>query len=148
MPIHIRYRRLPHWRLDGATYFVTWRLHRLQRPLTPAERTLVVSVLRHFDNTRFVLHALVVMDDHVHAIVTPLAGWALGHVLHSWKSYSANQLQRATRRRGPLWQIDSYDRIIRSSRDLAEKIAYIRRNPCHRWPGLLEYPWLWWKKRG
>lgn len=34
-------RRLPHWTLEGATYFLTWRLHPGQAPMSPGERTMV-----------------------------------------------------------------------------------------------------------
>jgi REP element-mobilizing transposase RayT len=142
--VRIYRRRLPHWRLDGATYFVTWRLNRRQAPLSPEERTIVFSVLRHFEGQRFRLHALVVMDDHVHVIVTPSAGWQLGKILGSWKSYSAYRLQREAGLRGAIWQIDSYDRIVRNSDDLSAKIRYIRENPIRRWPEQANYPWLWW----
>jgi hypothetical protein len=42
MPGEFRmYRRsLPHWRLDDAIYFVTWRLEKDQSPLTTIERVL------------------------------------------------------------------------------------------------------------
>ena len=136
-------RRLPHWRREGATYFVTWRLHRSQRDLSPEERTIVLDVLRHFDGARYRLHALVVMNDHVHVVVTPLAGRELGKIFHTWKSFSAHRMQRETGRRGPLWQIDSYDRIVRCASDLVEKIRYIRNNPSRRWPGRSQYSWLW-----
>jgi hypothetical protein len=56
-------RRLPHWRLNGATYFVTWRLQRSQHALSPAERSMVVKALRFFEKDRYDLFAYVVMDD-------------------------------------------------------------------------------------
>jgi len=141
--VRIYRRRLPHWRLDGATYFVTWRLHRGQAWLSPAERSLVLGVLQRFDGVRYRLHALVVMDDHVHVVVTPMAEWELGQILHSWKSFSANQLQRYAGRHGKVWQADSHDRIIRNAGELAQKIRYVRNNPIRRWPGTSHYPWLW-----
>jgi hypothetical protein len=40
-PILIMYRgKLPHWRMDGSTYFVTWRLAVSQCLLESKERTL------------------------------------------------------------------------------------------------------------
>jgi putative transposase len=141
--LRIYRRRLPHWRLDGATYFVTWRLHRGEAPLSPAERSLLLGVLRRFDGVRCQLHALVVMDDHVHVVVTPMAGWELGQIMHSWKSFSANRLQRTQERVGPVWQADSHDRIIRNTGELAQKIGYVRDNPMRRWPGTSHYPWVW-----
>jgi REP element-mobilizing transposase RayT len=66
-------RNLPHWRQEQATYFVTWRLARGQQELDGSERDLVGAAMRKFDAQRCELAAYVVMDDHVHALVTPLA---------------------------------------------------------------------------
>lgn len=144
MPLRIYRRRLPHWRLEGATYFVTWRLHRRQGDLTAAERNLVAKALTYFDGRRYRLTSWVVMNDHVHVVVTPATDWDLGPILHTWKSVSAHQLQRLHGRRGAVWQHDSHDRIIRSPGELMQKVMYIRRNPSVRWPGLDRYRWIWW----
>jgi len=46
-------RHLPHWRMQGAVYFVTWRVHPKQTELRDFERTLVADALRHFDGKRY-----------------------------------------------------------------------------------------------
>jgi len=107
-------RKLPHWRLAEATYFVTWRLARNQPLLGGDEKTLVVEVLRHFEDERYTLPAHVVMDDHVHVLVFPLEGYALHRIVHSWKSFSAKQLAKASGRTAPVWQREYLDRIVRS----------------------------------
>src|SRR5690606_18639489 len=94
MPLRIYRRRLPHWRLEGATYFVTWRLHRRQGDLTPHERTMVTGVILHWESVRFVLHALVVMNDHVHVLVTPHPGTPLERLVQGWKAFAADQLRQ------------------------------------------------------
>ena len=91
MSLRIYRRDLPHLRLDGATYWVTWNLRRRQSPLRPAERAIVASTIRHFDGVQFDLHAFVVMDDHVHVVVTTTPGVALEAIVHSWKSFSAGE---------------------------------------------------------
>ena len=45
-------RQLPHWRNDGATYFITWRLARGQDELDSRERDLVASAICTFDGER------------------------------------------------------------------------------------------------
>jgi REP element-mobilizing transposase RayT len=67
-------RRLPHWRIEGAIYFVTWRVARDASELAGTERDVVVSVLKHFNRARYVLFAYVVMNDHVHVLVQPELG--------------------------------------------------------------------------
>jgi hypothetical protein len=46
-------RKLPHWRTEGATYFVTWRLASEQSRLAPPERDLVAAAVSAFDGQRY-----------------------------------------------------------------------------------------------
>lgn len=135
-------RHLPHWRVEGATYFVTWRIHATQGELTPDERTLVVNALEHFHGVRYHLNAFVVMNDHVHVLLRIHDGWRLDETLHSWKSFTANRMQRVHRRTGAVWQGESFDRIVRDGAEFETQLAYILGNPAKRWPGLQEYPWV------
>jgi len=145
--LHIYHRFLPHWRLDGAVYFVTWRLERDQQSLTVSERDQLAEILRKFDGGRYDLFAYVVMNDHVHALVQPHAAFPLERVIHSWKSYSTWLLQRGFRH-GRIWQREYYDRIIRTESDFEEKVCYILGNPARRWPGIEGYPWAWCREDG
>jgi hypothetical protein len=43
--LYIYKRRLPHWRMSGSMYFVTWRLDRDQPELKMHEREIIVSIL-------------------------------------------------------------------------------------------------------
>jgi putative transposase len=129
-------RKLPHWRQDQATYFVTWRLARGQQELDASERDLVAAVIKNFDGQRYELAAYLVMDDHVHALVTPLANYDLESILHSWKSFSARQMQRTHRRFGRVWQDEYFDRIIRNDKEFVQKrttSSQIRGNADRRW---------------
>ncbi len=194
---------LPHWRLERATYFVTFRLadsipqvqlrlwqeereswlqahgigpERSLDSLAEAERLayhrrftvrfhewldagegecwlrrpecaeVVAGALRHFDGQRYALDAFVVMPNHSHALLTPQEGWELSAVLHSWKSFSAHEINRRLNRRGPVWQKESYDHIVRSEEQFAHYRRYIRQNPvkARLRPG--EY--LWWDALG
>ena len=139
-----RYRhRLPHWRMQAATYFVTWRLRSDQPELTSSERSLIVEALRHFDGQRYHLDAFVVMDDHVHVVLRLVDDTRLERVLHSWKSFTANQLQRIHGRAGAIWQDEYFDRIVRDEAELQEKMQYVLNNPRQRWPEIESYSWVW-----
>lgn len=141
-PFHAYKLRLPHWRQTGATYFVTWRVHPLQSDLNPNERDIVVDVLGHFHSQRHWLYAYVVMNDHVHALVEPVAPYQLQQLIHSWKTYSVYRMRKETARRGPVWQREYFDRIVRGELEFQEKLAYIYGNPEKRWPGTTAYRWL------
>lgn len=136
-------RRLPHWRAAEAVYFVTWRLHKAQSELTADERAIVAAALHNFDNLRYRLMGYVVMNDHVHVVVEPYNGHGLTAIVQSWKSYTANRLQRSHARDGGVWQREYFDRVIRDEDELYEKLDYIRDNPQKRWPDIENYPWVW-----
>jgi REP element-mobilizing transposase RayT len=134
-------RKLPHWRIEGAIYFVTWRLAKQQPLLTPGERTIVTAAIRLFDGERYQLLAWVVMDDHVHVLVRALEGSSLQSIVRTWKSFTANSLQRTYGRKAAIWQREYFDRIVRDESELHEKAQYIINNPVKRWPETGEYPW-------
>jgi REP element-mobilizing transposase RayT len=91
--MELRYRRrLPHWRVDEAIYFVTWRVAKDQNLLVPIERDVVVGAIKHFQGRAYDLIAYVVMEDHVQVLVKPLRNYELEDILHSWKSLTANQM--------------------------------------------------------
>ncbi len=134
--------RLPHWRLDGSIYFVTWRLAASQTPLRGAERTLVTSSMTHFAAERYDLLAYVVMDDHVHALVEPVEEFTLQEIVHAWKSFTTNTLRKDFGRTGRIWQREYFDRIVRDERELLAKLNYILDNPFKKWPEIEEYEWV------
>lgn len=142
--LEITRRRLPHWVLTGSTYFVTWRLATAQPVLSEPERTLTASAIKHFQIQRYKLYCYVVMDDHVHCIIAPQRDWPLSKLLHSWKSFTAHALAKQHHRLAPIWQDESYDRIIRDEVELLEKALYIVTNPERRWPGQQDYRWVEW----
>jgi REP element-mobilizing transposase RayT len=90
---------------------------------------LVESVLNFFNQQRYVLGEYVVMPNHVHALVSPLANHDLDRILHSWKSFSANQINKRSGSRGPVWHRESFDHIVRSVGQLDRIERYIRDNP-------------------
>ena len=137
--------RLPHWRVDDSlvAYFVTWRLAARQIDLAPVERDLVAGSLTYWVPRACRLTAWVVMNDHVHVVVAPANGVRLETLLHSWKSYTATRLIRGHHRAGPVWQRESYDRVVRNDEELRQLSDYVCHNPWKRWPTLASYRWVW-----
>ncbi len=178
-PASVRHRHLPHWRQDGCTYFVTFRLadalpqsaikqlqleretwlKRYPGELTPDQARelseflvewqdeqvdqgygscvmkeancadVMEECLRHFDGERYALGSFVIMPNHVHALVRPLMGHDLDKILHTWKSYTATQINRVLGREGMLWQEESFDHIVRDEAQLERYGRYIAENP-------------------
>jgi putative transposase len=133
----------PHWRQDQATYFVTWRLAQGQRELDSSERDLVATAIKSFRGQRYEIAAYVVMDDHVHALLARLPAYELRSILHSWKSFTASQMQREHRRFGRVWQDEHFDRIVRDDKGFVQKRDYIIGNPGSVGRTFGEYRWVW-----
>lgn len=99
----------------------------LRRPDIAA---LVEQSLRHFDGERYELGAFVIMPNHVHALVTPWGDWTLEQILHSWKSFTANQANRLLKRQGSFWQAEYFDHLVRNEDTLHRFEEYICQNPA------------------
>ncbi len=188
---------LPHIKVEGAAYFVTFRLAdslpretvlRLKeqradllqrlRQETPDDRNRVrcqlfawysaevdavldqhggaawlrrpevakitANALRHFAGARYSLHAWCIMPNHVHAVVRPHTRHSLESILHSWKSYTANEANKFLGRSGnSFWQTESYDHWIRDDVDFTHGCRYTDENPVKA--GLVDHAaeWSW-----
>ena len=82
------------------------------------------------------------MHNHVHVLVKPAGRYTLSQLVHSWKSFSANRLQRQFNRQKSVWQDEYFDRIVRDEAELLEKAQYIINNPFKIWPAIEEYQWV------
>ncbi len=191
--VHIYRRNLPHWRQEGATYFVTFRLadsiprnvmlawihdrqlwmqahglagytraaiarewydgvsegerrsfelqeaRRLGIELDrchgscllarPEVRGILAAALLQSHGRRYRCGDWVIMPNHVHWIIQPIAPWSLERILQGIKRFSATHARRYRASASPLWQKGSYDRIVRDHEELASFRKYIEQNP-------------------
>ena len=88
-------------------------------------RRIIVDALHHFNGTRYRLGSFAVAGNHVHALVIPARGIDLSDVLHSWKSFTSNSINRSLGRTGTLWRPESYDRLVRDAGELERIEDYI-----------------------
>lgn len=95
----------------------------------PEAARIVAGALRHFNAQRYTLHAWCVMPNHVHVVVAPWAGHTLSAVLHSWKSFTSNGINRLLGRTGPFWERESFDHLIRNLLSFEKFVAYTVNNP-------------------
>ena len=87
---------------------------------------------------RYSLDAYVVMPDHIHILITPIRGWTLAKILMGMKGFTAREINKIMCRKGPFWQDENFDHLIRDERDWLDKFDYIHRNPIES--GLVERP--------
>ncbi len=92
-------------------------------------KQIVVNALMFFERERQTMHALVVMPNHVHVLVTPAPGWTLDKLTQSWKGFTSRQINSHLGREGPLWQQESFDRIVRHDAHFERVVRYIAENP-------------------
>ncbi len=147
-------RRLPHFQRPWSRYAITWSTVD-RNPLSPAARQIVLDSIVYWQNRRYELYAACVMPDHVHLLIEPQIKesdadgnpvfFSLSEILHTIKSFTAHEINKIENTSGPVWEKESFDRLIRSESDLQEKFDYITRNP---WDALIvttgeDYPWVW-----
>ena len=135
--ITVTRRRLPHWRLEGALYFLTFRS--AGQLLTPEEILIVREHVVSGDPRFYELFATVVLPDHVHILLRPSQRYSLSRVLQGIKGVSARLLNRHRGTSGSVWQDESFDRIVRDQKELEEKLLYMLKNPLKA--GLTRDPW-------
>jgi REP element-mobilizing transposase RayT len=113
------------------------------------------SILHAYDHHQYELYVACVMPDHVHMLFEPqikeqeadgkTVFWTLTEILQGIKSSSAHRINKASGKRGAVWERESFDRLMRSEADFHEKFRYICRNPWNS--GVVgprdDYRWLW-----
>jgi len=142
-------RNLPHIQATGRPIqitFSTWG----RWTLPESVRSDVLKHCLHDNGTRFFIHAVVVMPDHVHMIINLRADstgrpFGLPEILNGIKGASAHTVNKVIRRKGHVWQDENFDHVLRSDEDLGGKIDYLCKNPVRK--GLVQrerdYPWIW-----
>jgi len=131
-----------------------WRMVQLSRSIDKGldqgwgnclmRQTQVAEIMKasilHFNDERYDLFAWCIMPNHVHLIIQPRAGFHLDVILHSIKSFSANEINRVLGRSGPVWMKESFDHLIWSEASFRRHLEYVRTNPMIA--GLFNWPWV------
>jgi REP element-mobilizing transposase RayT len=137
--------RLPHevpaWVPAGATYFVTICCQPRgvdQLCQRPVAECLFEAVDFRQCNGRWYVRLLLLMPDHLHALVSFPEEERMTKVMAEFKEITA-------KRAGIRWQRDFFDHRLRRHESLDEKAHYIRMNPVRS--GLVAapelWPWIW-----
>jgi putative transposase len=122
---------------------------------------MLVDALHHRDSKVYRLDAYCVMPNHVHAIFAPLPEvveatatearrqgelpeyYSLAKIMHSLKSYTANQANKVLGRSGAFWEHESYDHYVRDEPEWYRTIEYVLNNPlkAHLVKDFRDWPW-------
>lgn len=107
----------------------------------PDVATIVQRSLLAFDRARYELFAWVLMPNHTHSLLATRAGWSLERIMHSHKSFTAHEANRALERSGQFWMKEYFDRYIRNAQHFQNTVRYIEYNPMKA--GLCSRPEDW-----
>ena len=90
---------------------------------------MVRDALFFWDNKKYKLISWVIMPNHLHLLLRPNEGFELSEIMHSIKSYTANEANKILNRIGEFWQHESFDRYVRDRKHFDHVISYIENNP-------------------
>ena len=115
--------KLPHWRADGVTYFVTFR-HR--RALNESERELLVRMLIKPDGRRWDLLILCVLPEKTDLIFRVLETpsgepYELSEIVEKAKTKAGKLIIKKSGEMWPPFYSESFDRILRDELELQER---------------------------
>jgi len=119
---------------DERTFFVT-SVAFGRRPLFQNTRMaeLLLDVLRHNRTQgRFLLHEFVIMPDHFHLLITPVAEVPLEKALQFVKGGFSFRAKKELEFHGEIWQLGFTNHRIKDAEDSERHREYIRRNPVKR----------------
>ena len=79
-----------------------------------------------------------IMPNHVHVLIEVMKNISLSSILHSWRSFSSNEINKVLNRSGRLWMPEYFDRFIRDNDHFNNVVNYIHNNPVKA--GLVDDP--------
>ena len=144
-----RMARLPRFDLPGIPQHVVQRgNNRLPCFLDDDDRQqylqCLLQALKRFGCR---LHAYVLMDNHVHLLISPGEVGALSRLMHTFARNYARRFNDRHGRTGTLWEGRYKACVVDSSRYFLACSRYIELNPVRAWmvgcPG--DYPWSSWR---
>ena len=114
----------------------------------PQVAAVAANSLHHLNNQKYDLDAFCIMPNHVHLVCEPLqkpdaSYHTISAIMHSIKSFTANESNRLLDREGEFWQGESYDHVVRDEAEWRRIIKYVLNNPVAA--GLVSRPedWKW-----
>lgn len=108
----------------------------------PDVAELFERFLLEADGRDYRMRAWVVMPNHVHLVVDV---WdvPLVKLINGWKGKSSREANKLLGRRGPLWQEDYYDTLIRDEAHLKRAVRYTEQNPVKAYLTKTARDWQW-----
>ena len=135
------YHNPPSWVDSSAIYFLTINCHRRgQNQLCRKNEAKIIlqSARFYHERKKWFILLILLMPDHLHALLSFGIDQNMSSVVRAWKGYVAKQT-------GIGWQRGFFDHRLRKDENLEEKAFYIRENPVRQ--GLAKdhnlWPYVW-----
>ena len=133
------YHKPPSWVSAGARFHIRIRTAKAYRAsLTdPTLETTIQEAARYYhQQQRWFLYLMVLMPDHLHAVMSFPAEPGMSRTIGMWKHYLHSRV-------GIEWQENYFDHRLRNDNEFMGKTNYIRMNPVRA--GLCASPedWPW-----
>jgi putative transposase len=103
---------------------------------------LAETVLLENDGRDYRLLAWSVMPNHMHLVVD-VRHVPLAKLIHVWKGKSSREANKMLGRRGPFWQEDYFDTVIRDTAHLKRAVRYTEQNPVKAFLAKTAREWPW-----
>jgi len=136
---------IPFWVPSGADYFITicTQPRGANQLCFPGKARQIRESLDFRQNRgELWIHLLLLMPDHLHAIMSFSPHVGMQKTIPDWKRYTHTHT-------GVNWQRDFFDHRLRQDESYIEKAIYIRMNPVRA--GLVDvpekWPYVWENKR-
>lgn len=117
-----------------STYFITASTFQ-KASLLQSDRMaqLLLNVLFHYRVQRkYLLHEFVVMPNHFHLLITPLAPVTLEKAVQFIKGGFSYRAKKELGFQGEIWQTSFHDRRVRDMAEYAQFRNYIHMNPVKK----------------
>ncbi len=115
----------------GGTYFVTTNTWE-RRPLFHKQSLAEIVERKLFecrDRGFYLLHAYVVMPDHLHLLLTPGESTSLEKAVQLIKGGSSHEIGEKHSFKLPVWHVSFTEHLIRDENDFDSHVRYIEMNP-------------------
>lgn len=137
--------RLPRLTVPGYAHHVIHRGNNRQPiVLDDADRERLLDLIRdHAQRQRVALHAWVIMDNHLHLLLTPSTDDGLPAMMQGLGRAYVRYFNDRHHRTGTLWEGRYRSTLVDSERYLLACMAYIDLNPVRAGlvPEARQYPW-------
>jgi hypothetical protein len=128
---HIWQGRLPHWRADDVTYYVTFRHSRL---LDDGERDILLKSILSSESRTLLFQIACVLPERTEMIfkladTSDVRQIEFAKVIEGAKRKAGKKIIKSTGERYPPFWEESYDRIVRDESEYDERLMAILESP-------------------